>query len=72
MVEDYDRQITKMGGTTKGKEGYGTYMHAVEYLTDGDFLTEAVTKYAERATQVGERMVHMEANYEEKISIMSM
>ena len=52
-----------MGGTTKGKEGYGTYMHAVEYLTDGDFLTEAVTKYAERATQAEERMAQMEVKF---------
>ena len=46
MVEDYEWQLTETGGTTIGKEGYGTAMHVAEYLTDGDSLTEAVTKYA--------------------------
>ena len=39
-----------------GKEGYGTTMHATENLTEGDSLTEAVTKYVERATQDEEHM----------------
>ena len=39
-----------------GKEGCGTAMHTAEDLTYGDFLTEAVIKYAERATQDEERM----------------
>ena len=39
-----------------GQELYGTAKHATEYLTDGNSLTEAVTKYAERATQAEERM----------------
>ena len=40
-------------------------MNATEYLTDGDFLTEAITNYAERATQAEERMSQMEAKFEE-------
>ena len=39
-----------------GRYGYGTAMNATEELTDGDSLTEAVTKYAERATQAKARM----------------
>ena len=39
-----------------GKEGYGTSMHAADDLTDGDSLTEAVTKYVERVTQAEESM----------------
>ena len=55
-----------------GQEGYGTDMHAVEDLTDGDLLAELVTKYAERATQAEERMAQMDAKSEEKIAMMSM
>ena len=47
-----------------GQEGYGTAMNAVEDLNDGDSLTEAVTKYAKRATQAEERMAQMEAKFE--------
>ena len=64
MVEDYKRRLTKTGGTTMGREGYGTAMHAAEKLTDGDSMTEAVTKYVERATQAEERMAQMEAEFE--------
>ena len=28
-----------------GQEGYGIALHATEYLTDGDFITEELTKY---------------------------
>ena len=55
-----------------GQEGYVTSMHAAEDLTDGDFLTEAVKKYAERATQAEERMAKMEAKFKEKLSMMTM
>ena len=37
-----------MGGTTMGQEQYITSLQAVEDLTDGYFLTGAVTKYIER------------------------
>ena len=65
LVEDYERQLTETGVTIMGQEGYGTAMHAVEKLTDGDFLTEAVTKYAERATQTEARMAQMEVKFKE-------
>ena len=49
MVKDYELQLNKTGGTTMGKERYGTAMQSAEDLNYGDLLTEAVTKYAERA-----------------------
>ena len=49
-----------------GQEGYGNSMHATEDLTEGNSLTEAITKYAERATQAEERMAQMEAKFKEK------
>ena len=48
------------------QEGYSIDMHSAEDLTDGDSMTEAVKKYAEGATQAEERMVQMEAKFEEK------
>ena len=55
-----------------GQEVYGAFMNAAEDLTDGDSLTEAITKYTERATQAEEHMAQMEAKFEEKIAMMSM
>ena len=55
-----------------GREGYGTDMYDAEELTDGNSLTESVTKYAERATQEKKRMAQMEEKFEEKIAMMSM
>ena len=66
MFEDYERQLAKRGGGTMSQEGYGTSMQAAEDLTDGYLLTEAVTEYAERATQSKERTAQMEAKSEEK------
>ena len=56
MVEDYTIQLTKTGGNKMVQEGYSTVIHATEDLTDGYLLTEAVTKYVERATQAEESM----------------
>ena len=56
-----------MGVTTMGQEQYITSLHAAEDLTDGYFLTEAVTKYAERETQAEERMAQMETKVQRKI-----
>ena len=39
IVKYYKRQLTKMGGATMGQEGYGTAMHAAEYLSDEYSLT---------------------------------
>ena len=47
-------------------------MNSKEELAEGDSLTEAVTKYAEIATQAEQRMAQMEANFEEKITMMKM
>ena len=62
----------KRGGTTMVQEGYGTSIQALEDLTDRDSLSDAVTKYMERATQPEEHMTQMEANFEETIAMMSM
>ena len=53
MVKDDEQQLAERRRTTTGQEGYGKSTHAAEDLTDGDFLTEVVTQYAERATQAG-------------------
>ena len=42
-------------------------MHAVEDRNDGYLLTEAVTKYAERANQEEEIMAQMEKKFEEML-----
>ena len=55
-----------------GQEAFGTAMHVAEDLTDGYFLTEAVTKYADRETQVEERMAKMEEKFKGKFAMMSM
>ena len=47
-----------------GQEGYGTAMHNAEELTNGNSLTEAVTKYAQREIQEEERMAQMEEKFE--------
>ena len=72
MVGDYGRHITKTGGTIMGQEGYITAMHAAKDLTDGYLLTKAVTKHAERVTQVEEHMAQMEEKTEEKFAMMFM
>ena len=70
MIEEYKRKLTETVGTTIEQEGYGTAMKATEDLTDGDPLTEAVTKYAEHAAQAKARMAQMEAKFEEKFAMM--
>ena len=55
-----------------GQEGYVTAMHATEYLINEDSPMEAVTTYAERATQVEEWMAQMESKFEEKFAMMSL
>ena len=72
MVKDYELQLTKTGGTTMGKERYGTAMQSAEDLNYGDLLTEAVTKYAERATQAEGKLFQMEATFEGEFAMMSM
>ena len=65
-------KLTETGVTIMGNEGYGTSMHATEDLTDGGFMTEAVTKYVERSIQVEEQMLQIEENSEGKFPMMSM
>ena len=55
-----------------GQKRYRTSMHTAEYLTDGDLLTEEVTKYAEIATQAEEKMAQMRAKFEGKFTMMYM
>ena len=47
-------------------------MNAIEDHVDGDSLTEAITKYAELATHAETCMAQMEANFEDKFSMMTM
>ena len=51
VIEDNESQFTVTVGTTMVQEGYGIIMNATEDLTYGYSMTEAVTKYVERATQ---------------------
>ena len=66
------KKIIETGGTKLVKYSYRTGMHAREDLTDEYSLTQAVTKYAERATQAEQRKAQMEAKFEEKIAMMFM
>ena len=47
-------------------------MHATDTNTEEDSLTEAVTKYAERATRAEANMAEMEAKFEERFAMLSM
>ena len=49
MINEYELKITEGGGTTMSQE-FGVAMHTMNTNTEEDSLTEAVTKYAERAT----------------------
>ena len=66
------QQLTETEGTTMQQEGYVEYIHTTEDLADGYSLTEAVTKYAERANQAEERIAQMEAKSKEKIAMVFM
>ena len=60
MINEYELKITEGGGTTMGQE-FGVVMHATDTNTKEDSLTEAVTKYTERAAQAEDIMAEMEA-----------
>ena len=47
---------------------FGVAMHTIDTNTEDDYLTEAVTKYAERATRAEANMAEME----EKFAMLSM
>ena len=71
MINEYELKITEGGGTTMGQE-FGVTMHTTDRNTEEDSLTEAVTKYAERATRAEANMAEMEAKFEEHFAMLSM
>ena len=70
MINEYELKITEGGGTTMGQE-FGVAMHTTDTNTEEDSLTEAVTKYAERATRAEANMAKMEAKFEERFAVLS-
>ena len=71
MINEYELKITEGGGTTMAQE-FGIAMHATDTNTEEDSLTEAVTKYAERATRAEANMAEMEEKIEERFAMLSM
>ena len=71
MINEYEIKITEGGGTTMGQE-FGVAMHTTDTNTEEDSLTEAVTKYAERATRAEANMAKMEAKFEERSAMLPM
>ena len=53
-------------------QAVGVAIHTTDTNTEEDFLTEAVTKYAERATRAEANMAEMEAKFEECFAMLSM
>ena len=51
---------------------FGIVMHATDTNTEEDSLTEAVTKYAERATRAEANMAEMTEKLEERFAVLSM
>ena len=50
----------------------GIAMHATNTNTEEDSLTEAVTKYTERAMRAEANMLDMESKFEEHFAMLSM
>ena len=71
MINDYELKITEGGGTTMGQE-FGVAMYKTDTNTEEESLTEAFTKYAERATRAEANMAEMEAKLEERFAMLSM
>ena len=71
MINEYELKITEGGEMTMGQE-FGIAMHVKDINTEEDSLTEAVTKYAERATRADANMAEMEAKFEERFAMLSM
>ena len=71
MINEYELNITEGGNNTMGQE-FGVAMHTTDTNTEEDSLTEAVTKYAERATRAEANMAEMEAKFEERFAMLSM
>ena len=60
MINEYELKITEGYGTKMVQE-FGVAMQTMDTITEEDSLTEAVTKYAERATRAEANMAEMEA-----------
>ena len=71
MINEYELKIAEGGGTTMVQE-FGVAMHTTDTDTEDYSLTEAVTNYAERATQAEANMAEMEAKFEERFAMLSM
>ena len=71
MINEYELNIKEGGGTTMGQE-FEIAMHAKDTNTEEESLTEAVTKYAERATLAEANMAEMGAKFEERFAMLSM
>ena len=71
MITEYALKITAGGGTTMGQK-FGIAMHATDTNSEEDSLTEAVTKYAERAMRTEANMAEMEAKCDERFAMLSM
>ena len=56
----------------KMAQEFGIAIHATYTNTEEDSLTEAFTKYAERATRAEANMAEMEAKFEEHFEMLSM
>ena len=69
MINEYELKITEGEGTTMGQE-FGVTMHTTDTNPEEDSLTEAVTKYAERATRAEANMAEMEARSEERFAML--
>ena len=71
MINEYKLKTIEGGGTKMGQE-FGIAMHVTDTNTEEDSLTEAVTKYAERATRAEANMAEMEGKFEERFVMLSM
>ena len=71
MINEYELKITE-GVCTKMGQEFGVTMHATDTNTREDSLTEAVTKYDERATRAEANMAEMEAKFKERFVMLSM
>ena len=71
MINEYELKIIEGGGTAMGQE-FGVAMHTTDINTGEDSLTEAVTKYDERATRAEANMAEMEEKFEERFAMLYM
>ena len=60
IVGEYKRMFKEGLVTTIHQEQYGTAFHAEETMSDDEYLTETIVKYAERVSQVESRVRELE------------